>query len=485
MSLVRRVVSSTSYLFVGSLAERVFSMLAAILLARVAGPAHLGAFAFAFACIGLLGTFVDLGSKSIINRDISREPSKSRTLVPAGIHLRLLVSVLLVVGVHLAVPFLPYPAVTRDLLRLGSLALLLSFSSVFVCLFEVNLRMGWPSLIGAASAALKVAAFWVVAVVWPDIRAFVVAGLLVSTLSVAAMAGLVRKEISIAAPLRPDLWGYLTRESWPLLLAGLCTAAYLRVDQIMLYPILGDVQAGYYSTAVRVAEMVRVLPSTLMISLAPVLCRDAVGPEGNLKRSYSMSIKLIGVTMLGLILVIQSAGAPLIRLLYGDAYLPAVQPLLTLAIAEFFVALQIVDYTAVIAVNRQRVLFHAGVTAAVLNVVLNLVFIPRWGMLGAALASVVSYASTTVVIFINRDTRRFVVYQAQQMGRPLLAAALAWGAGTILAPVPAFGVGIVLPIELTVYVAALFAFRVLGTTDLELLRRVWTDRTATSSPTPP
>lgn len=485
MSLVGRVVSNTSYLFACNFAERIFSMLSTVLLARAVGPEHLGVFAFAFASIGFLGILIDLGAKNIINREIAQDFSKAGAMVMAGMHLRLILSVLLVAGVNVAMSFLPCPPLTKDLLRLASLSLLLSFSSVVASVFEVRLRMGPPSLITVASSVLKVAAFALVAATWPDVRMFVVAGLCASVANVAALIWQARKQVVFSSRLRPDIWGYLLRESWPLLLAGLCNMTYMRIDQVMLYPLLGPLEAGFYSTAVRLAELLRIVPSTFMVSMAPVLSRDAVGPSGCLHRSYSLTVKYIGIAILGLILALEAGGGDVIRLVFGAAYGPAARPLAPLIMAEFFVALQMIDYNAIVSVGRQRVLFHAGVTAALLNIGLNLVFIPRWGMMGAAWASVLSYASGSVVILLSRGARQFALIQIEEMKRPILAAGLAWGAGAVLARLAATGVWGSLLLTLATYGAVLLALRVFHSGDLALLRKAWRRAPASVPPASP
>lgn len=89
---------------------------------------------------------------------------------------------------------------------------------------------------------------------------------------------------------------------------------------------------------------------------------------------------------------------PFILILYGENYLPAVGPLRIVVWYTAFSYLGVARNAWMVCENRQKYLKYLYVSAAALNVVLNLALIPSWGASGAAAASLITQASTTVIL---------------------------------------------------------------------------------------
>ena len=89
---------------------------------------------------------------------------------------------------------------------------------------------------------------------------------------------------------------------------------------------------------------------------------------------------------------------PFILILYGETYLPAVGPLRIVVWYTAFSYLGVARNAWMVCENRQKYLKYLYVSAAALNVVLNLALIPSWGASGAAAASLITQASTTILL---------------------------------------------------------------------------------------
>jgi O-antigen/teichoic acid export membrane protein len=184
----------------------------------------------------------------------------------------------------------------------------------------------------------------------------------------------------------------LLRDSWPLILSGMVTMVYMRIDQVMLREMVGEREVGLYSAAVRLAEVWYLVPMALVASLYPNLVAAKQADEAlfyrRLQRLYDLmailgyAIAIPGMLLAGLV----------VRWLYGVDYREAAPMLAILVWTTVFVNLGVARSLFLTAMNWTRLhLFTVAVGGAV-NVGLNLLLIPRYGGVGAAIATCVAYA---------------------------------------------------------------------------------------------
>ena len=181
----------------------------------------------------------------------------------------------------------------------------------------------------------------------------------------------------------------LAGQSWPFGLAGLFYLIYFQSDIILLKYIKGDEAAGIYNIAFVIMGAVYILPSVIYQKfLMPKLHRWAEHDESTFRRVYRFGNRLmllLGVIAMVTIWLLTPWGVPY---LFGDSYIAAVFPLSILALAApaRFIAS---SAGAVLATRHHMInkIYIMGM-AAVINVVLNLIFIPVYGIYGAVVATV-------------------------------------------------------------------------------------------------
>ncbi len=164
-----------------------------------------------------------------------------------------------------------------------------------------------------------------------------------------------------------------------------------RVDVFLLAALgVAASDIGLYAAAVSVVAPLRLIPGALGTALLP---RLAGAPESDAAEFTAAVVRPATLLMLIAALALAGIGAVGIPLLYGRAYAPAVTPFLVLlpGVTAVTVSRVLARYFA--AVGRQRALLVLDSAALVVNVGLNLVLIPRGGITGAALASLISYSA--------------------------------------------------------------------------------------------
>lgn len=195
-------------------------------------------------------------------------------------------------------------------------------------------------------------------------------------------------------------------EAWPLLLTGLAIIVYLRIDQIMLAHLASERALGIYSAAVKVSEVGYFVPSILAGSFFPSIVRTReLGAEAyNVRRQHYFDLSVL--LAVGIALPTTLLAGPIIHLLYGDQYAEAVPILCVLVWATLFVFTGGARQQYLIAEGHMKFSFAATVSAAILNIVLNIFLIPRYEGFGAAMATLVSYGLSAIFSsFFYKPTR--------------------------------------------------------------------------------
>lgn len=197
-------------------------------------------------------------------------------------------------------------------------------------------------------------------------------------------------------------------------LQSLAGQIHERVDILLLALLLEDAQAvALYTIAVGVVDRLKVIPEAISTALFP---RISGVPPAEAAR-FTSSVARHALVSVGLVLVGLALVAPwLLPLLYGEAYAASVAPFLILLPAMAFHSLYHVVARYFMAVDRQQINIVAQALSLVANIGLNLLLIPRLGIVGAALASLASYTLETVLItsvFLRESGLR-----ADQMLRP-------------------------------------------------------------------
>lgn len=190
----------------------------------------------------------------------------------------------------------------------------------------------------------------------------------------------------------------LLQKSWHFILPALMISIYSQTDKLMLKQILSETEVGYYSTAVQLCGTWGFVVVAIIDSLTPsIMCASKTDPlryrRSNL-RLYAVVFWLS--TAVSLLLTVFAA--PIIRILYGAEYLPAVMPLRVITWYTAYSYLGGARNAWIVCENKQKYLFFVYFGAAVANVGLNFLLIPRMGATGAALASLATQIITVFVM---------------------------------------------------------------------------------------
>lgn len=194
--------------------------------------------------------------------------------------------------------------------------------------------------------------------------------------------------------------GHHMRPVLILLASTIATEIYTMLDTVMLEYFHGEAYVGYYSNAVKIVRMTYTVVIALVAVFYPRISmyyKQNKQEECNALLSRGTQILLLlGLPCaLGLILTADDV----IPLLFGNAFLPAVGTLRILSILVLIFSIAyFLGHIILTATGMERKILHASIAGAIINAVANLLLIPSMKQDGAAIASVLSEVTVTVIL---------------------------------------------------------------------------------------
>lgn len=364
------------------------------LAARWLAPTAFGQYSTAFAFVGLFRLLPDFGMSYASTLAISRDRSiASRTAANLLGFQAVLSAVTLAVCLGLG------RALYEDVTWIA--VLVLSFDLVLKVL-KATLRWLLKGLerFGAEAVSLLLERTAILALGTASLATgggvvgFVLAFAAVRLLDTAGLAAYIHARI---LPLRVAfdrrVWLDLFRRGLPFAYAGLMITLFFQVDAVMLEAMRGSREVGWYRAPVLVLEGLTLVPRVLSYALIPTMA--ALHPQSAeaVTALYRRGCKYLLLAGLPIAAFGFLASGPFIGFLFGPDYGPSVTAARVLLPAAAFMFLSNFGETTLACVNRWGTIVVVSTLCLVLNVVLNLFWIPAWGYEGAAWATLVTEAA--------------------------------------------------------------------------------------------
>lgn len=380
---------------------------------RYLGPQNFGVLSYALAWLAILGALTGLGLDNIVLRELVRQPDKADAILSTGMGLKLAAALITVLALlSLFVCFQETPGVESILI----VCLSLVFQAMSVCEIFFQARAASRSVVqvqviqSIVSSIVKLLLVYLGASLTWFLWSYVIDALMLGF----AIYAIVRCESSIHISLKKFdaiRAKKLLIMSFPLLLAGAATAIYMKIDLIMLESMVVPDILGAYSAAAKLSESWYFIPVAICTALTPMLLaykqESSALFERKLKELYSMLIW--GSVSVAILVTVLSA--PLVKVIYGDKFLQAAELLAVHIWSGVFVCIGLINSISLLSQDRLYQNLLRTSMGAIINVVLNLLWIPLWGALGAAYATLIAYAFTAwiSIVFFKNGRNEFLM----------------------------------------------------------------------------
>jgi PST family polysaccharide transporter len=395
---LRKIMGNMGWLMVDRVIRMGMGLFVGVWVARYLGPVQFGSLNFAVAYISLFSTVTILGLDGLVVREVLHHAQDTHEILGTTLALRSgggLIAVL----VSIATLRLIQPHDNQALVLVSILSPMLvlqafdTIDSFFQSQVQSKITVWAKNSAFLVFAATRVALLHAKAPLW----SFAAAG--VGEAALGAFGLVLGYRLSGGkllawriSKLRAVL---LLKQSWPLILSGMAIMVYMRLDMVMLKLMKGDLSVGLYSAATRVSEVWYFIPMAIVSSVSPAILRVKDDPElfyGRLRKLFS----LMTLTACVIGSIVALASRDIVRVLYSNSYSGAAPVLAVHIWASVFVFLGVAQSPWDLSKNLLTLSLYRTMAGAVINVAMNLFLIPRYSAMGAAIATVVSYAISGV-----------------------------------------------------------------------------------------
>lgn len=413
----RRYFTNTAWGFLGRFFSLGVAFFVSVYVVRYLGPSRYGLLSYSVSFVGLFGFMVNLGLDTILCRDLVKYPEKRDELLGTAFFLKFsgsLASVFLILliswisGNDLYSTFLIAIIAVSVFIRSPIDVINIYFQAKVLAKFPVLLSL----FINASLSLLKVILVLSGSSLTYFALVFLVEGVItfVGLIYIYTINKLRIWEWKINLQLAKEL---LTN-SWPLVFAGVFILIYSRIDQVIIKYLLDESAVGIYDVGVRLSEIWYFIPAMIVGSLFPAIVNAKKVDEQLYQIRMAKLYSLLIYLSLMIVIPVFFLADRIVILLYGKAFIEAANVIRIYAWTAVATAIGTVVNYYLINENYTKLSLFSNFLGMLINVLLNLAFIPIYGIVGAALATLISYFFIPISVLFFKKTRNhgFLILRA-------------------------------------------------------------------------
>lgn len=394
-----KVLKNASWIIVCKAAQALIALVITTISARYLGPSNYGLLHYAISVVSFAVPAAQLGLRNVLVEEIVSHPEREGQSLGTALGMSVVSSLFCVAGCLAFVSVVN--AGERDTLivcALYGISLIFQMTEMIQCWYQAKLLSKYTSIVSLISYIIVAAYKIFLLVTQKSIYWFAVSYafdyFLISVILLLLYGKLGNQKLSFSLTLGRALF----RRSRYYIVSSMMVTIFSQTDRIMIKMMVGNAENGYYATACTCAGLTAFIFTAIIDSMRPMIFESKKMSrkefERNISRLYSVVIYL---ALLQSVVLTLLAG-PVVRLLYGQAYTPAIPLLRIITWYSAFSYMGSIRNIWMLAEEKQRYLWMINLAGAVMNVIGNLLLIPVGGAAGAAISSVLTQLFTNFLL---------------------------------------------------------------------------------------
>jgi O-antigen/teichoic acid export membrane protein len=426
----RRTSADIAVQVIGRFGNLALGVVVTVVIVRTLGQRGFGQWSTIFAVTQIAANFGELGLSQIAVSRAAAEPARESDWLGALLSLRILLALPITFLSAIAVVLIAPTHATRLAGVLISLTLLLGAPASLSAVFQLRVRNDISTAILTLNSVVWAAA--VLAVVATSGGIVTLAGAFVAVSALTTSVTVLAAARIIPVRLRDTrrLWGTLARVGVAVGAAGILVTGYVRLDQILVLELAGSRDAGLYGVAYRILDQVQFIPAAVMTTLFPLIASSYPRDLTRVRELFQSTAEYLTIASLPILAFTIVAARPVVTLLFGEPFAAAAPALPILMAAFVSISFGYLVGSMVVIVGLQRRFLLYAAIGLVVNAVLNVLLIPRYGFLAAAwitlLTEVIVMSLTMRSVTRKLEMRPRLGRIARTLGAAVLMGVTAW-----------------------------------------------------------
>lgn len=383
-----KVFKNASWIIGCKIVQSVLGLVVSMLTARFLGPSGFGVINYAASVVAFAVPLMQLGVNAILVQEIVTNPKREGEAVGSAVTMCFISSLLCIVGV---VAFASIVNVgekeTIIVCGLYSLMLIAQALEMIQYWFQAKYLSKYTSVIMLIAYALVTVYKIYLLIAEKSVYWFAISHVIDYAIIAMGLFIVYKKLGTQRLKFSFDMAKRLFSKGKYYIVSSMMVTIFAQTDKVMLKLMMGDEFVGYYSAAVACAGMTSFVFAAIIDSMRPAVFQNK--QESNEKYQHSMTLLYSIIIYFALL---QSVGMTvfarlIVKILYGAQYAPTVGALQLIVWYTTFSYMGSVRNVWILAEGKQKYLWIINISGALINVVLNFILIPVWGINGAAVAS--------------------------------------------------------------------------------------------------
>jgi O-antigen/teichoic acid export membrane protein len=387
------VAKNTVWLSISNFGGRLIKAIIVIYGARVLGAAGYGVFSYAVTLAGLFAIFIDLGINSILIRDGAKtSPDERQRLFSTTLLMKVILMAAVIIFIVTVAPYFSTLPGARVLLPFVALMTVFDGMREFLSsLFRAEEKMQWDA---AAFLASNIAVVFfgfiflrIAATPFSFTGAYALGTAVGAFVAVLFLRNRFKKVFSGVSLKR---MGIILKSAWPFAIISALGVLLTSSDILIISWMKSASDVGIYSAGIRIIQLLYIIPTIIQLSTLPILSRLTKGDPGKFRLAFEKIFSLVFLVSLPISLGGAILGAQIMGLVFGNAYVVGGMALSILMLGISIDYAGGVISNSVFVRDHQKSLITCTAIAGVANILFDLLLIPRWGMAGSAMATLIA-----------------------------------------------------------------------------------------------
>lgn len=407
-----KITRNTSLFTLALILQKLISFVYFSIIAVKIGAANLGSYSFALYFTTIFAVLIDIGISNVLVREVSKKPEQSQIYLSGALALKIPLALFSYALVVVLINLMGNPPLIKQLVYLAGVIMALdSFTLTFYAFLRARQNLRWESLGTVIFQIIVFASGLIVISLTRDLRWLIMAVLLASLFNFLFSGFLVRVWLGLKffTASSKEFVKKLFFLTLPFALAAVFTRVYGYLDTVLLHQLINPSAAGFYSLPYKITFSLQFMPMAFIATLYPAFAysysKSIAEPDNGsaadirraeqaqaeekerLSRLFEKSLVYLCFIAIPITLGLIALAKPLILTFYTAEYAPSILTLQILAASLPLLFLNFPLGSLLNACDRQtRNTAHIGIVMVV-NAVLNIILIPKYSYLGAAVAS--------------------------------------------------------------------------------------------------
>jgi len=440
-----------------------------IYVARKLGDVNFGMYAFALSFAGVFVIFSDLGLHTILTREIVKNKKNTQIYIGNVLLTKSILTIMVFLLMCLAAKVINYPNKTIEIIFLTAFFVICTsildfFNSVYRAYEEMEYESAIMLLNRLTIVSFGICSLYISANLEGFLWSIVVANMI--WVIVSGVVIIIKYRMPVFKP-DNELISSLFKQAIPIGLMILFTTIYLRTDTIILERIKGDEVVGWYNVSHRLIEILISFGTFFSAAIFPSLTNAFRNSEGSIARIYENSIRFLVIFGLPCALAITLWSDEIIEMAFGIGYMNSAIALKILIWAGVVASINTVTKYLIIAVDMQWVNAYILGLCSVVNVLLNIILIPKLSYIGACTSLIISECLFCVCSYIIIKRKKFVGRLPKNIVKPMLATL---ASGIVVYHMRNNEASTLIPIFFGVYIVSTILLKTLNSEDKVFLK---------------